>query len=490
LERESPRLFSRRLRSGVGSEVCELMRASRVLLLSATETWERFTYYGMRALLVLFLVAPPEHGGIGFADQDAAAIYGLFVAAVYLSALPGGWIADQIVGPVLAVWIGGAFILAGNILLGLTRQFIPFAIGLGAIAVGVGLLKPSVTTLVGRTAKEDGQPVDAVFTTFYIGINIGAILGPLISAALATRFGWHVGFLAAAVGMVLGLFAFATIVSRLPKLQVKRTVSSLHVTIAFAAGVIAVITLVSAVRPAQLVRLMFLVVLLASIWAFIMLFRAASDESETRNVRTLVALFCGGTVFFAAAEQSGASLTLFAERFTDRVLLGHAFPSAWYQSLYPFCVVALAPFFVWLWKSLESRQLEPAIIQKFAGGLAFGAIGIGTAAVAAATCTRGMADSRWLIGTYLLLAIGELMISPIGLAAAARLSPASRSGFATGLWFLTVSLGGLIAGLTGGYFDLGSAAGLSTTFGSVAAVLAGTCLGLLAVDQLWRRRSM
>lgn len=445
--------------------------AGPVLLLSATELWERFTYYALRALLLLHLVTATAAGGFGLSDANAAAIYGLFVATVYLSALPGGAIADRYLGPIRAVRAGAIAIAVGNGVLACAPTFAVYGCGLACIGVGVGLLKPNVTALVARSARREGRSLDAAFTLFYVGINVGGIGGPLLAAALASRYGWSAGYAAGAVGMLVGLAAFARIAPALAEATDARDRPDVRVIACAVAVVAAIVAALMLVPPVHLVRGVFVLVVGAAAAGFAVLHRGARDVEERRNVGRLATLFVGATVFWAAGEQAGASLTLFAARFTDREVLGTEFPAAWFQSLYPAYVVLFAPLFALLWTRLDRAGTEPSAVVKFGLGLLVGGGGIGLAALGVHGAAPASASPLWLAGAYLLIAVGEILLSPIGLGAAARLAPTGRTGFATGLWFLSLSLGGLLAGLTGTVFDLGSAAGLAAAFASIATAL-------------------
>jgi POT family proton-dependent oligopeptide transporter len=454
-----------------------------VLWLSATELWERFTFYGLRALLVLHLVAAPAAGGFGLTDADAAAVYGLYAATVYLSALPGGLLADRYLGPVRSIWLAGSAMLAGNLVLAFADALATFAAGLALVALGAGTLKASIVPLVARAARREGRSLDAAFTIFYVGINIGGIGGPLLAATLASRFGWSAGYLAAAAGMALGLITYSRIARLLTDPGDVARIPSPGVLFASVAGLAAAGLLVATVPPVALVKGFLAVVSAATVAGFIYLHRCAESDVERRNVVTLAGLFCGAVVFWSAGEQAAASLTLFAARFTDRVVLGSELPAAWFQSLYPAGVVLLAPLFALAWTRLARRGADPDAVAKFGAGLLVGGGGIALAAAGAFSAPQGGASPLWLVGTYLLIAIGEILLSPIGLGAAARYAPASRVAFATGLWFLSLGLGGLFAGLTGSLFDLGSASGLGAAFASIAALLAAAGTIFLIVSR-------
>jgi proton-dependent oligopeptide transporter, POT family len=464
------------------------MAFKNVALVTAGELFASFAYFGMRALLVLYLIASPNEGGLGLDDRTALAIYGLFVASVYLAALPGGWIADRVLGAVPAIWLGGLLIVAGNAMLAVPAHRLPFAAGLAAIVAGVGLLKPNITALVAEAAREGTLRPDSTFTIFYVGINVGGSLGPLLSSAVAGRYGWRCGFIVSALGMLIGLAAFSKVTTRLIRGSKNETAPiAWWVLVAFAA---AGITMLFA--PArQLVRFAFAMVLLAAIGGFWVLFRGSHSRIERSNVGALLGLFCGASLFWAADEQAGASLTLLAQRFTNRSMLGVSFPAAWYQSVFPLYVILLAPLFVYLWQTLAKRRLEPSATLKFGMGLALGGAGLAVARWSLAGAPLAGASPGWLALTYLLIAIGEILVAPGGLAAVTRLSPVGRRGLATGLWYLSLSLGGLIAGMTGGMYDLSTRSGLSATFSSVAILLAAASAAFLIVTayRAWVRRS-
>lgn len=443
-----------------------------VLWLSATELWERFTYYSLRSLLVLHLVAAPVAGGFGLTDAEAAAAYGLFAATVYLSALPGGMLADRYLGPVNTIWYAGGAMFVGNLLLAIADGLPVFTIGLALIAVGAGTLKASIVPLVARAARQEGRSLDGVLTVFYVGINIGAIGGPLLAAAFAGRFGWSAGYAVAALGMVVGLAMFSRIAPHLRDAGDAARWLPPAALLAAAVGIAGAALLLANVSPVVLVQGLLAVVIAATVIGFLYLHRCGADAGERRNVRLLAGLFCGAVAFWCAGEQAAASLTLFAARFIDRTAFGAEIPAAWFQSVYPAGVVLLAPLFAIAWLRLARRGAEPDAIAKFAAGLLVAGAAIAVAAVGALGAPPGGAAPWWLVGTYLLLAIGEILLSPIGLGAATRYAPTSRVSFATGLWFLSLGLGGLFAGLTGSLFDLSTAAGLGVLFSSIAALLA------------------
>ena len=434
-----------------------------------TELWERFSYYGMRALLVLYMV--DAGSGLGLDDRTATAIYGLYTAAVYVVALPGGWIADRLLGTQRAIWIGGLIIASGHFTLAIPGRT-PFFIGLILIICGTGLLKPNISAVVGELYTRADPRRDAGFTLFYMGINIGAFIGPLVCSSLgeSERFGWHYGFAAAGVGMLVGLWYFRKTRHRLgdtgqhPSLDGANPADRPRLragwrNVAIGVGLVALGTAavvsgaidVDAVAAAQ--RTGVLIALLA-LGYFIYLFGFAGlSPDEKRKAVVIVILFLACAMFWAGFEQAGSSFNLFAERYTERVFGGFEIPAGWFQSLNAMFVFTLAPVFAALWIGLAQRNLNPSTPAKFGLGLVLLGIGFVVMIGAAQLVQQGQRVlPTWLIITYLLHTMGELALSPVGLSATTRLAPQRFAGQMMGVWFLGTSLGNLIAGLIAGGF--------------------------------------
>jgi POT family proton-dependent oligopeptide transporter len=433
-----------------------------------TEMWERFSYYGMRALLVLFMVEQIENGGLGFSDQTATAVYGLYTAAAYLLALPGGWIADRLTGAQRAVFLGGVVIMCGHFALAVP-SIGTFFLGLVLVAMGTGLLKPNISALVGELYPEGDERRDAGFTIFYMGINIGAAAGPLICGWLA-RDSWHYGFAAAGIGMLFGLIQYRLSREHLGKAGYSPAVVRgsdtrqfrLKAWLAIGLGVAVVLGLLAAglsgairfdaVRLAQGTTT---VIAIVAIVYFIGLFVFGGLTAEERGrVIVILALFLAAAMFWAGFEQAGSSLNLFAERYTIRQFGNFEIPAAWFQSLNPALIILLAPFYSMLWIALARRHLDPSSPLKFAIGLVI--LGSGFAVMIGAS--RLVADGQqvlptWLFFTYLLHTMGELALSPVGLSSVSRLAPRRFVGQMMGVWFLANSLGYIIAGLIAGEFN-------------------------------------
>lgn len=428
-----------------------------------TEMWERFSYYGMRALLVLFLV-DTVRGGMGLNDKTATAVYGLYTAGVYLMALPGGWFADRICGAQRAVWYGGIVIALGHFTLALPMTQ-TFFLGLIFLVVGSGTLKPNMSGMVGELYPEGGARRDAGFSIFYMGVNLGAAIGPFVCGWLAKKMGWHWGFAAAGAGMVLGLIQFRFSRHLLGNAGIRRgNEAPLHLPerVMLYAGIPAVaITVALAlvgwvhVNPVALAKFMAYVILGIGIIFFVIAFLFCGlDKIEKERVAVIVVLFLASALFWAGFEQAGSSFNLFAERYTVRSLFHFEVPAAWFQMFGPLFVISFAPVFAWLWVWLARRHLDPSIPVKFGLGLLFLAAGflvmLGATKV---IIGGGKASPNWLIITYLLHEFGELCLSPVGLSSVTKLAPRKLAGQMMGIWFLATSLGDLLAGLLAGAFD-------------------------------------
>jgi POT family proton-dependent oligopeptide transporter len=438
-----------------------------------TEMWERFTYYGMRAVLVLFLVAAVSTGGFGIEDRTATAIYGLYTAGVYLAALPGGWIADRLIGAQRAVLAGGLAITAGNTLLAVSTSPRGFYIGLVVIVLGVGLLKPNVSAIVADLYPEGGARLDSGFTLFYIGINVGGLLGPLVTGWAQVYFGLRAGFAAAAFFMAVGVLQFYLTRRHLGAAGAYTESSAgrdkqwryLWMGVLVAALVLAAVSFgwipVNAVGLAQVAT--YAIVGMAVLYFLYYFIAAGLTTEERRRGVVLVVLFAGCTLFFSGYEQAGSSLNLFAERYTDRTLpwLHFIIPAGWFQSLNSAFIILFAPFFAWAWIALAKRNLNPSAPAKFALGVMLMGSGFLVMAAAASIVASGQKVlPYWLILTYLLHTFGELCLSPVGLSYYTKLTPKRFVGQMMGMWFLAMSLGNLVAGLIAGEFDVKNVAAM------------------------------
>ncbi len=435
------------------------------------EMWERLSFYGMRALLVLFLVHSVAQGGFGLDVRTAAAIYGLYVGGTYIACLPGGWIGDRLLGSQRAVLIGGIIITCGHVLLGFAPSSAVFFLGLLVIVIGTGLLKPNASAIVAQLYSGGGAPLDAGFTIYYVGVNVGATIGPLITGWLGERYGWSYGFMAAAVGMAIGVLQFLwsrRYLGDAGRAPMAHSAEVLAATAArralpwLCAGGLALCTAVLLlwggwVRFSPLVVLNFstlAVVAIAILYFLYLLFGAGLDPVERRRVGVVIVLFVASALFWAGYEQAGSSFNLFAERDTARAVLGFTVPASWFQSLNPIYIVVFGPVFSVLWVRLGMRDLDPSLPLKFIFGLLGMALGFIVMAMAARVVLAGaLASMGWLTLTYLLHTWGELCLSPVGLSAVSKLVPRRFVGQSLGVWFVSISLGELIAGRIAGNFD-------------------------------------
>jgi POT family proton-dependent oligopeptide transporter len=414
-----------------------------------TEMWERFSFYGLRALLILYMTAAASSGGLGFSTKHAASIYGWYTFGVYAAAIPGGIIADRWLGQYRSVLWGGIIIALGHFSMAFP-SLTTFYVGLVLIVIGTGLLKPNVSTLVGSLYDPADARRDAGFSIFYMGINLGAFLAPLIVGTLGQRVDWHIGFGCAGIGMTLGLIQYVAGKRRLlPALERLGQ---------------------SETRPAA----------------------AASTEpwwhfapDEWKRVVAIAVLFAFSTIFWAAFEQAGSSLNLFADRLTDTHMFGFSFPSTWFQSLNSmFMIFGLAPLLAWLWIRLGPRQ--PSSPVKFALGLLLAGLGFAIL-VPAAKIAQGqgvLVSPWWLVGVYFVHTIGELCLSPVGLSIVTKLAPYRIAGAMMGLWFLSIAVGNKLAGWVAGFFDQ---LPLPDLFGRVALVAIAVSVVLLALTPQIRK---
>jgi POT family proton-dependent oligopeptide transporter len=470
--------------------------------------WERFTYYGMRAVLVLFLVGAVSSGGFGIDDKTAAAIYGLYTAGVYLAALPGGWIADRLIGARRAVFIGGGLIALGNAMLAASTAPRGFYLGLLVIVLGVGLLKPNVSAMVAELYPEGGARLDAGFTVFYMGINLGATLGPVVTGEAQSLIGPRAGFGVAAVFMAAGVLQYYLTQHHLGAAgkfvapadagggAIARGTSARKpwrsLWIALAASTLAVAALSFgwiAVNPLSLARASTLVIAATAVLYFAYLFIAGNlSAEEKRRALVIVVLFFGSVLFWLGYEQAGSSLNLFAERYTDRALGSFVIPASWFQSLDAAFVIAFAPLLAWVWIALARRHLKPSAPASFAIGVILMGSGFAVMAVAASIVAHGSKVlPYWLIATYLLHTLGELCLSPVGLSYTTKLSPKRLVGQMMGMWFLSLSLGNLAAGLIAGEFDANNVAAMPGQYMHIVYFTVGLGAVLLALSRPVRK---
>ncbi len=429
-----------------------------------TEMWERYSYYGTRTLLEPFLVTSVAAGGLGFSKLNAGAIYGFYASMGYLFALPGGWFADRVVGQRKAALYGGFLIAAGNLCL-VAPSMALFYTGLVMLIMGTGLLKPNVSTMVGHLYRPNDPRRDSGFSIYYMGINLGALLAPLIGSWVGEKVSWRLGFLTSAIGMSIGIIQYIAGGKRLGNVGLQPTSSGdpakdraqVRTAGVWAAAVIAGICLLVLLHSQGIITITvagistalgwFLIGATVAVFSWMIFGRGWSPEERKKSVAVFV-FFAASAIFWATFEQAGSSLNLFAFEKTDRFVLGWEFPAGWFQFVQPIFVVLLAPVFAWLWLALGKR--EPSSPGKFAVALLFGGLAFGVMVPAAFS---NHASLWWLVGCYFLQTLGELCLSPVGLSAMTKLAPARAGGIVMGIWFLGTSIGNWLAGRAGSLFD-------------------------------------
>ncbi|HYT70019.1 MAG TPA: peptide MFS transporter [Gemmatimonadales bacterium] len=395
-----------------------------------TEMWERFSYYGMRGFLILYMVK-----ALGFTDQHAGAVYGNYVSSVWLAAIAGGVVADRWLGQYRSVLFGGIIIALGHF----TLAFHPlsfFYAGLSLIVIGTGLLKPNASTLVGSLYEQADERRDAGFSIFYMGINIGALFGPIVAGRIAEGIDWHLGFACAGVGMTLGLIQY--VVGR------KRLQPALD-------------RLAARPKPAA---------------AAMSHASGGFTREDWKRMAAVVVFFLFASLFWGAYEQAGSTLTLFADRYVRLDLLGIKLYASWFVAIQAGFVILLSPAFAWLWLKLGSRQ--PSSPAKFALALLFMGLAFVLLVPAGAMAQSGVkVTPLWLVGVYFIEELGEVCLYPVGLSAVTKLAPARIVGLMMGVFFLSNALGNKLAGWSAGFI---STTPLPTLFGVTAAVTLAAAL--------------
>jgi proton-dependent oligopeptide transporter, POT family len=439
---------------------------SGLWVLFITEMWERFSYYGMRALLVLYLVATTSewNAGFGWSEESAVKLYGWYTGLVYLTPIFGGWIADKFLGTHRSMLVGGWIIAAGHFCLAFTEffghgaagsitlgsapaPFLTFMTGLVLIIIGTGFFKPCVSVMVGQLYSEDDPRRDSGFTIFYMGINVGAFLSGVVAGTLGEKVGWHWGFGSAGVGMIAGLMVYQFFRPMflkgigLPPHHAPEHNSHKDPT------------------PEQIQQ-------------------AEQDEYERTRPLTrvdwdrmaVIVILAGFAIaFWVAFEQAGSSLNLFAMNRTDRVVAGQEFPATWYQSVNPAAIVLFAPLFAWLWLWLDKRGLQPSTPVKFAIGLMILGLGYLVMIFAALQAdAAGKAGPHWLLLMYTMVTWGELCLSPVGLSMVTKLSPARYTSQMMGLYFASYFVSNLTAGYLAAFSSKVAAGEVFTLIGGQA----------------------
>ena len=383
-----------------------------LFLLFGVEMWERFSFYGMRAFLTLFLIS--SAGGFGWSKEQASHLYGWYQGLVYLTPLLGGYLADRLIGTHRSIIVGGILISAGHFCLAVPARP-TFFVGLGLIILGTGFFKSNISTMVGQLYSENDRRRDAGFTIFYMGINLGASLGQIICPKLADAYNWHIGFSAAGFGMVLGLVVYLIFKRRflgtIGDVPARRAEGARH----------------AGQEHPPLTTL------------------------EKRGIAAIAILAFFNIFFWVAFEQAGSSMTFFAEERTRRMFLGINFLAPYFQSVNSISVILLAPVFAWMWTRLEARNWAPSTPVRFALGLFLLGSGFIVLVIGARVSDSGVRVSPlWLIVTYVLHTCGELCLSPVGLSMVTKLAPRRFASLAMGAWFFSMFISDLAAGFVAG----------------------------------------
>jgi POT family proton-dependent oligopeptide transporter len=477
-----------------------------------TEMWERFSYYGMRALLILFMTAAPATGGLGFDAATAGSVYGLYTFGVWALGLPGGWIADRLVGHRRAVLYGGVLITAGHFSLAVPTMG-TFFVGLLLVVLGTGLLKPNVSAIVGDLYAEKGARLDAGFSVFYMGINLGAFLGPLVCSWLgepragAAWVNWHYGFGAAGIGMAAGLVQYVQGRRHLQGAGELRGEAATPSALAAARrqfgiglgacfGVVAAAVAGSAagVLPFTLAGFaenVFYVVSVLFVAYGVFVLTAMCRDADERRRMTLAFLLClGGALFWSGFEQAGSTMNLFARDLTDRTIFGTEVAAGALQSVNPLFIILLAPVVGAVWVRLGTRS--PSMAGKFGAGLLLLGTGFLVLTWASAELVDGPVGMRWLVATYFFHTVGELCLSPVGMSSMTKLAPRRLAGQMMGTCFMSVAIGNLVAGVVTRYLPAADTVAAATDngvrlFGTVAALALGAGLVFVVLARPLRR---
>ena len=414
-----------------------------------TEFWERFSYYGMRAILVFYLYYEVSKGGLGLDQQTALAIMSIYGALVYMSGVIGGWLADRIFGTSKAVFYGGVLIMLGHIALAIPGSFAMFFISMILIVVGTGLLKPNVSTVVGEMYSVKDVRRDAGFSIFYMGINLGAFISPLIVGTIGMKYNFHLGFGLAAIGMFFGLLVFiftkkqslglagTAVANPLSPAEKKKTAVQFGLALVILAILIAIAIPTGLLTVASFISLIGILGIVIPIIYFVVMYRSPKTTNEERpRIIAYIPLFIASVMFWAIEEQGSTILANFADKRTQLEFAGMHISPAWFQSLNPLFIIILAPIIGALWVKLGDRN--PTIPQKFSFGLLFA--GLSFLVILLPAYIGGndaLVNPLWLVLSYLVVVIGELCLSPVGLSATTKLAPAAFSAQTMSLWFLS-----------------------------------------------------
>jgi POT family proton-dependent oligopeptide transporter len=422
----------------------KLKQPKALYLLALTASWERFSYYGMRAFLILYMAnaATNNLGGMGWSDGLSGRVYGIFTGLFYLFPLIGGYIADRFIGERRSVLFGGIFIMLGHFTCAIDNGIVPFVTGLSLLVIGNGFFKPTVVTMVGDLYQQGDKRRDSAFTIYYMLFNAGVFLAPILCGFFGKEYGYRYGFITAGFGMLLGLIIYMIAaqkylgeLGKIPKNKKNTDITKEKVPL---------------------------------------------TKEELNRISVIFVLLFFVTFFWAGYEQAGSSFNLYTERFINRVVLGWEIPTEWLQSVNPLFVVALSPLFSWLWLALQKKGKNPSTPIKMGIGMLF--LGVGFLFMLGAVAQRGgdgqdmtiKASLFWLLATYFFHTVGELCLSPIGLSMVTKLAPIKLASVFMGVWFLSSFLANTISGFLVGTVN---SLGAGTVFGMIAIIM--IVLGLL-----------
>lgn len=452
-----------------------------------TELWERFSYYGIQPLLILYMAAMVSDGGLGLERANASAIVGLFAGSMYLMTIFGGWISDHWLGQARSVWYGSIIIALGHLSIALTAFFSPFFFffGLVLIVLGSGLFKTCISVIVGTLYASQDSRRDAGFSIFYMGINLGSFIAPLLTGLLVKNYGWHLGFGIGGIGMLIALIIFRLIsIPQLTKFNHLRAhdntwSNAAHykphapkVVLIFV-GLVGLTVLLTAIgiikiNPVLIVTYLSICICIIVVAYFSYLyFFAELNQIDKKKILICFVLFVSAALFWAAFQQKPTSFNLFAQDFTNREVFGFEVPAVWFQSANPLFIIIFAPIAAWLWVKLGQKNKDPSYISKFIIALILAAAGFLVMTFASYSVLQhpnSLVSPLWLIGTLLLMTLGELCLSPVGLSTMTKLAPTVIRGQIMGLWFTATALGYLIAGLIGGHVSANEIENLPTLF--------------------------
>ncbi|PRC42760.1 MFS transporter [Mycobacterium sp. ITM-2017-0098] len=457
--------------------------------LFGVELWERFSFYGMLTILGYYLYYSATDGGLGLPQSTATGIVGAYGGLVYLSTVLGGWIADRLLGMERTVFYGGVVVMLGHIALAVLPGLTGVGAGLVLVALGSGALKANASSLLGTLYDKGDARADGGFTLFYLGINLGAFVGPLITGLLQTRVGFHYGFGAAAIGMALGLMQYVVfrrnlgehgrdIPNPLPRSAISKTVGVFAVVILVVAAAIAL----KLVTLANLSQVTTGVIVVASIAYFVIMLRSPKvDGVERVRVRAFIPLFVANAVFWSLFQQIFTVLAVYSDERMNWSIFGWIAPSSWIGSIEPVWIIALSPLFAVMWTRLGSRA--PTTPRKFA----YGVIGMGLAFLLFVPLANVSAVPALVVMVILgVFAVSELLLSPIGLSVTTKLAPEAFRAQMMALYFFSVGLGTSMSGVLAGYYDASREVAYFGILGAVA-VVAGVIVFAIAP---WISRQM